>query len=100
MSAHKPQAREKTMVSKIAQRLKVCDTMRGEAIQDIEALRREAISKHDQPARAGQVLTAQAQQNPARYGNIAVRVAGYSQMFKLINKDLQEHIIARTKHKG
>jgi formate C-acetyltransferase len=40
----------------------------------------------------------QAQQDPERYGNIAVRVAGYSQMFKLIDRDLQDHIIARTKH--
>jgi formate C-acetyltransferase len=40
----------------------------------------------------------QAQQDPERYGNIAVRVAGYSQMFKLVNKELQDHIIARTKH--
>jgi len=39
-----------------------------------------------------------AQQEPEKYGNIAVRVAGYSQQFKLIGKELQEHIIARTKH--
>ena len=39
-----------------------------------------------------------AQADPERYGNIAVRVAGYSQMFRLIPKDLQDHIIARTKH--
>ncbi len=41
----------------------------------------------------------QAQEDPERYGNIAVRVAGYSQMFKLIDKELQDHIIARTKHR-
>ncbi|MDP6776021.1 MAG: pyruvate formate lyase family protein [Candidatus Latescibacteria bacterium] len=41
----------------------------------------------------------QAQEDPERYGNIAVRVAGYSQMFKLIPKELQDHIIARTKHR-
>jgi formate C-acetyltransferase len=41
----------------------------------------------------------QAQQDPERYGNIAVRVAGYSQMFKLIDRELQDHIIARTKHR-
>jgi len=29
-----------------------------------------------------------------------VRVAGFSQMFKLINPELQEHIIARTKHRN
>jgi len=40
----------------------------------------------------------QAQEDPETYGNIAVRVAGYSQMFKLVPKDLQDHIIARTKH--
>jgi len=40
----------------------------------------------------------QAQEDPERYGNIPVRVAGYSQMFKLVPKDLQDHIIARTKH--
>ena len=40
-----------------------------------------------------------AQQDPERYGNIAVRVAGHSQMFRLVNKDLQDHIIARTKHR-
>jgi pyruvate-formate lyase len=42
----------------------------------------------------------QAQEDPERYGNIAVRVAGYSQMFKLINRELQDHIIARTKHRS
>jgi formate C-acetyltransferase len=41
----------------------------------------------------------QAQADPERYGNIVVRVAGYSQMFKLIDKELQDHIIARTKHR-
>ena len=42
----------------------------------------------------------QAQQDPERYGNIAVRVAGYSQMFRLIDREYQELIIARTKHSG
>jgi formate C-acetyltransferase len=40
----------------------------------------------------------QAQEDPERYGNISVRVAGYSQMFKLLTQDLQDHVIARTKH--
>jgi len=39
-----------------------------------------------------------AQEDPERFGNIPVRVAGYSQMFRLLSKDLQEHVIARTKH--
>ena len=41
----------------------------------------------------------QAQQDPEQYGNLTVRVAGYSQMFKLIPRELQDHIIARTKHR-
>ena len=41
----------------------------------------------------------QAQQDPEHYGNLTVRVAGYSQMFKLIPPELQDHIIARTKHR-
>ncbi len=40
----------------------------------------------------------QAQEDPDRYGNIPVRVSGFSQKFKLIGKELQDHIIARTKH--
>jgi pyruvate-formate lyase len=39
-----------------------------------------------------------AQEDPERYGSIPVRVAGFSQMFKLLDRELQEHIIARTKH--
>ena len=42
----------------------------------------------------------QAQEDPEHYGNIPVRVAGYSQMFKLLERDLQDHIIARTKHQA
>ena len=41
-----------------------------------------------------------AQSEPEKYGNLTVRVAGFSQMFKLINPELQEHIIARTKHRN
>jgi formate C-acetyltransferase len=41
----------------------------------------------------------QAQQDPERFGNLPVRVAGFSQKFKLVDHDLQEHIIARTKHR-
>ncbi len=41
----------------------------------------------------------QAKQDPERFGNIPVRVAGYSQMFRLIEPELQDHIIARTKHR-
>jgi formate C-acetyltransferase len=41
----------------------------------------------------------QARRDPEAFGNIPVRVAGYSQMFKLLSPDLQDHVIARTKHR-
>ena len=40
----------------------------------------------------------QAQKDPEHFGDLPVRVAGFSQKFKLVPPDLQEHIIARTKH--
>jgi formate C-acetyltransferase len=36
--------------------------------------------------------------DPEKYGNIPVRVAGYSQLFRLLDDGLQDHVIARTKH--
>ena len=42
----------------------------------------------------------QAQADPERYGNIPLRVAGYCQMFRLLSPELQEPIIARTKHRA
>ncbi len=40
-----------------------------------------------------------AQQHPERYRNLCVRVSGFSQQFNLLAPDMQEHIIARTKHR-
>jgi formate C-acetyltransferase len=39
-----------------------------------------------------------AQDDPERYANLCVRVSGFSQQFVLLGRDLQDHIIARTKH--
>lgn len=39
-----------------------------------------------------------AQKNPERYNNLAVRVSGFSQKFNLLSRPLQDHIIGRTKH--
>jgi pyruvate formate-lyase/glycerol dehydratase family glycyl radical enzyme len=39
-----------------------------------------------------------AQQEPDKYQNLAVRVSGFSQRFCLLDRELQDHIIARTKH--
>lgn len=40
-----------------------------------------------------------AQKYPDKHRNLAVRVSGFSQKFYLLDKHLQDHIIARTKHK-
>ncbi len=40
-----------------------------------------------------------AQKHPELHQNLAVRVSGFSQRFSLISKPLQDHIIARTKHR-
>jgi len=40
-----------------------------------------------------------AQQNPDRYRHLCVRVSGFSQQFGLLDKEMQDHIIARTKHR-
>ena len=39
-----------------------------------------------------------AQENPERYQNLCVRVSGFSQQFVLLDREMQDHIIARTKH--
>ena len=40
-----------------------------------------------------------AQQDPERYRNLCVRVSGFSQQFVLLDREMQEHIVARTKHR-
>ena len=39
-----------------------------------------------------------AQKNPEKYNNLAVRVSGFSQKFNLLSPEMQSHIIGRTKH--
>lgn len=40
----------------------------------------------------------QAQVEPEHYRHLCVRVSGFSQQFVLLGRDMQDHIIARTKH--
>jgi formate C-acetyltransferase len=40
-----------------------------------------------------------AQAQPELHKNLAVRVSGFSQRFVTLPRDMQDHIIARTKHK-
>lgn len=42
----------------------------------------------------------QAQKKPEKYRDLIVRVAGYSDYFNNLNRDLQEEIIQRTEHKN
>ena len=39
-----------------------------------------------------------AQEHPEQYRNLCVRVSGFSQKFSLLGREMQDHIIARTKH--
>jgi formate C-acetyltransferase len=39
-----------------------------------------------------------AQRNPVQYNNLIVRVAGYSDYYINLGKDLQDEIIKRTEH--
>jgi pyruvate-formate lyase len=39
-----------------------------------------------------------AQQRPDEYRNLIVRVAGYSDYFVRLSRDLQDEIISRTEH--
>jgi len=41
-----------------------------------------------------------ARQHPEQYQNLAVRVSGYSYRFCLLDPDMQDHIIRRTKHRS
>jgi len=41
-----------------------------------------------------------AQKHPEQYGNLLVRIAGYSAYFTELSKDLQDDIIARTEHEA
>ena len=41
-----------------------------------------------------------ARDHPERYSNLAVRVSGYSYRFCLLDPDMQDHIIQRTKHRS
>lgn len=42
----------------------------------------------------------EAQKHPENYGNLLVRIAGYSAYFTELTKDLQDDIIARTEHEA
>ena len=42
----------------------------------------------------------QAQQNPERYRDLIVRVAGYSTYFTILDKAVQDEIISRTEHQS
>ena len=42
----------------------------------------------------------QAQKEPEKYRDLIVRVAGYSDYFNDLDRELQDEIIKRTEHQG
>ena len=42
----------------------------------------------------------QVQLDPEHFSNLPERIAGFSRMFRLLDRPLQDHLIARTKHRG
>ena len=42
--------------------------------------------------------TPEAQRHPEAYRNLVVKVAGYSALFAMLDKELQDQLIARTTH--
>lgn len=47
----------------------------------------------------GEETLRKAQKEPQKYRNLVVRVAGYSAYFTTLSPELQEHVIARMKHR-
>jgi pyruvate-formate lyase len=47
---------------------------------------------------ADTAMLREAQKNPERYRDLVVRVAGFSEYFVSLSKDMQEDIIARVEH--
>jgi formate C-acetyltransferase len=52
--------------------------------------------KHVQFNVVSREMLLKAQQNPAQYPNLVVRVAGYSAYFTQLNRAVQDEVIART----
>ncbi len=68
-------------------------------VTGMAALMRTAIAKGVGQLQLNVVNEAtlrQAQQEPERFRNLKVRVTGFSQKFGLLDKELQDHIIARS----
>ncbi|MGB9602769.1 MAG: pyruvate formate lyase family protein, partial [Limisphaerales bacterium] len=70
-------------IDKLAQMIRAYFRMDGHHVQ-FNVVTRETLKK--------------AQQNPEQYRDLIVRVAGYSDYFCDLAKDLQEEIISRTEH--
>ena len=60
----KQQPLQKTMASKMAKRMEIADTLRTQATTDLETLRSEAISKHDQVGRESVKLGEKLRKSP------------------------------------
>lgn len=74
---------------------------RGEGFEKVVSLFQSAIARGLGQAQFNVVdaeTLRKAQEQPDNYRNLAVRVSGFSQQFCLLNREMQDHIIERTKH--
>ncbi len=64
----------------------------------VETAIREGVGQMQWNVVSADVLR-KAQADPQHYRSLCVRVSGFSQQFILLEREMQEHIIARTKHR-
>ena len=79
------------------------DVLEGEALDRLVRLVRSYFAlggHHVQFNVIGRETLLEAQRNPEKHRNLIVRVAGYSDYFHVLGKDLQDEIIARTEIAG
>ncbi|MCE5276762.1 MAG: pyruvate formate lyase family protein [Planctomycetaceae bacterium] len=57
-----------------------------------------AGGQHLQISMVNRAMLLEARRNPARYGDVMVRVAGYSAPFASLTPDIQDEILERTEH--
>ena len=79
------------------------DVLEGEDLDKFTALIRAYFrmgGHHVQFNVTGVDTLREAQKEPEKHRNLIVRVAGYSDFFVDVGRDLQEEIISRTRHEG
>ena len=71
---------------------------RAKFVDLVETAIRKGVGQMQWNVVSAEVLR-KAQADPEHYRSLSVRVSGFSQQFILLDREMQEHIIARTKHR-